>query len=56
LDVNGICVVKKIINTNKSEEVKKRVIFELNENCLEIVQSPFGNYAIQHTMQVSGYF
>jgi hypothetical protein len=54
LDSNGICVVKKFINTNKSEIIKQKIIEELKNNCLEIVQSPFGNYAIQHIFEEWG--
>jgi len=52
LDCNGICVVKKLVNTNKSQEIKEIVIGIINSECLEIVQSPFGNYAIQHLIEV----
>lgn len=52
LDSNGICVIKKLINTNKSDIVKQRILDEILYNCLEVVQSPFGNYAIQHVVQV----
>jgi hypothetical protein len=52
LDSNGICVIKKLINSNKSEKIKKRILDEIHYHCLEIVQSPFGNYAIQHIFEV----
>lgn len=52
LDCNGICVVKKLVNTNKSDLIKSKIIEEIYNNCLEIVQSPFGNYAIQHLLEV----
>jgi hypothetical protein len=54
LDSNGICVIKKLINTNQSETIKKRILEEIQYNCLEIVQSPFGNYAIQHVLEEWG--
>jgi hypothetical protein len=37
---------------NKSEEIKTKVVDEITTNALEIVQSPFGNYAIQHIFEV----
>jgi hypothetical protein len=55
LDSNGICVIKKLVNTNKSEKIKLRIIEELKLNTLEFVQSPFGNYAIQHVFQEYGF-
>lgn len=56
LDSNGICVVKKLINSNKDEIIKQRILNEIRVNCLEIVQSPFGNYAIQHIFEVNFLF
>ena len=54
LDCNGICVLKKFINSNKSDKVRKDILNELVDNALEIVQSPFGNYAIQYAIQEWG--
>lgn len=48
--------MKKLINSNKGEEIKFRILDEIKNNCLEIVQSPFGNYAIQHIFEVNNIF
>jgi hypothetical protein len=48
-------VLKKLINTNKSDKVKKDILKELVNNTMEIIQSPFGNYAIQHVFQEWGF-
>ena len=52
LNSNGICVVKKLINQSKSDDMKTKMSAAFSEDCLEIVQSPFGNYAIQHVFEV----
>ncbi len=54
LDSNGICVIKKFINTNKSPVLKSKILNELVNHTLEIVQSPFGNYAIQYAIKEWG--
>ena len=54
-DCNGICVIKKFINSNKSEVIKKKILEELTFNGLEYIQSPFGNYAVQHILQEWGF-
>jgi hypothetical protein len=53
-DSNGICVLKKFINGNQSTEIKKTFLDALTKNALEIVQSPFGNYVIQHILDEWG--
>ena len=54
LDVNGICVVKKFINSNILSSIKNQIISIITNNCVEITQNPFGNYAIQYTIEVYG--
>ncbi len=51
LDVNGICVVKKFISYNILNTIKNQIILIISENCIEISQSPFGNYAIQFILE-----
>ena len=53
LDCNGICVFKKFVNNTKSDLIKNKVLEIINSSCLEIVQSPFGNYAVQHLIEVN---
>lgn len=52
LDSNGVCVVKKFINGNENPEIRKIILNKIEANCLEILQSPFGNYIIQHLFEV----
>jgi hypothetical protein len=54
LDTNGICVLKQFINNNKNIVIRIEILNELVNNTLEIVQSPFGNYAIQYAIQEWG--
>jgi hypothetical protein len=53
VDCNGICVFKKFVNHCKSMTIKDKILEIITESCLEIVQSPFGNYAIQHLIEVN---
>ena len=50
-DPNGICLVKKYIATNTLQENKKQILKTLIDNCLEISQNPYGNYAIQYVLE-----
>lgn len=53
-DSNGICVIKKFINANKDLIMRKSLLSYIQSNCLEIIQSPFGNYVIQHILDKWG--
>ncbi len=44
--------IKKLINTNKCDKSKNLIFEKIKVNCLEIIQSPFGNYAIQYIIEV----
>ncbi len=47
-DANGLCLIKKVIpECSKSTEHAKRVIEIMSTNSIELVQNPYGNYAIQ---------
>jgi hypothetical protein len=52
---NGLCVVKKIIIHSHKEETIERVLKKILDNCLALVQNPFGNYAIQVALDVNYY-
>lgn len=54
-DVNGICLIKKFISENNDDNIKKGIIQCLENNCIEITQDQFGNYAIQHALDKYGY-
>ena len=54
LDANGICLIKKFISNCSNVNNKMRIINCLTENCLEICQSPFGNYVIQFILEEWG--
>lgn len=53
-DSNGICVIKKFINGNKDLTMRNALLNYIQSNCLEIIQSPFGNYVIQHILDKWG--
>jgi len=54
-DVNGISIIKKFISENNSINIRNEIIKLLIENCLEITQDQYGNYAIQHAIEKFGY-
>ena len=51
-DANGICVIKKFISTNKSEEIKANIYNEIKNDFFEIIKNPFGNYIVQMIIEV----
>lgn len=46
--------IKKFISANKDEDVRKRLIAKFEKEAVEIVQDPFGNYAIQYAIDTYG--
>lgn len=53
--MKGLCVVKKVIQKTKKEKFMLRVIELIEENALNLVQNPYGNYAIQTSIEVNKY-
>jgi hypothetical protein len=53
MDQNGLCVVKKIISKIQSHEKKLQIAAALSEHVVSLVQSPYGNYAVQQALEVS---
>lgn len=52
LDSNGLCVIKKIISKFSDFPEKRRLLIEkISENCVQLVQSPYGNYAVQEAIK-----
>ncbi|CDW87894.1 rna-binding [Stylonychia lemnae] len=52
MDQNGLCVIKKIISKVQGHEKKIALGEKLSENVVELVQSPYGNYAVQQALEV----
>jgi hypothetical protein len=51
LDANGLCVVKKIISKFSTLPGKRKLLIDkISENCVQLVQSPYGNYAVQQSI------
>lgn len=53
MDQNGLCVVKKIISKIQNHEKKLQIAAYLSEHVVSLVQSPYGNYAVQQALEVS---
>lgn len=52
LDANGLCVIKKIISRFSTIPDKRQLLISrLSDNCVQLVQSPYGNYAIQQGIE-----
>ena len=47
MDQNGLCVIKKIISKLQGHEKRVMIGEKLSENVVQLVQSPYGNYAVQ---------
>ena len=48
VDQNGLCVIKKLVSKiSTSDTLMRQVGAILSENAVSLVQSPFGNYAVQ---------
>ena len=51
----GLCVLKKCISQAKAPGRHQDMLLkQLAQNALELVQSPYGNYAIQHALEEWG--
>jgi len=48
----GLCVMKQLMTkVEKSPELKKRIVDLLCDNLENLIQNPYGNYALQHAME-----
>ena len=47
MDQNGLCVIKKIVSKIQGHEKRVQIGRVLAENVVQLVQSPYGNYAVQ---------
>eukprot|EP00347_Sterkiella_histriomuscorum_P005046 403358108 len=51
MDQNGLCVIKKIISKIQGHETKIAISKKLSNHVEELVQSPYGNYAVQQALE-----
>lgn len=51
---SGLCVLKKCISQSRCGSSQQLLLKELVSHALDLVQSPFGNYAIQHALEEWG--
>jgi hypothetical protein len=42
------------MNSNKDKEIMQNLIALFEKDCIELVQDPFGNYAIQFAFEIYG--
>mmetsp|Transcript_31706 Transcript_31706/g.31001 ORF Transcript_31706/g.31001 Transcript_31706/m.31001 type:complete len:189 (+) Transcript_31706:978-1544(+) len=50
LDQNGLCVIKKLIIKIQGHEKRLLIGERLSNNAVQLVQSPYGNYAVQQAL------
>jgi hypothetical protein len=53
-DANGISVIKKFVNGNKSEEIRDSIVDNIANHGVMIMQNAYGNYIIQHIFDAWG--
>ena len=53
-DANGVCVVKKFINGNCDFTYRHKLLEYMKLHCIEIIQSSYGNYVVQHVLDEWG--
>jgi len=52
VDQHGLCVVKKVISKVQKPESIQNIVCVICKNVIALVQDPFGNYAVQHAIEV----
>jgi hypothetical protein len=50
---NGLCIVKKVLMMNHKQELHEKLKKYLIDNAMGLVQNPYGNYALQVTIDVN---
>ncbi len=51
-NTNGLCVVKKLVQFTKSPEQTDMLMNKIYVHAIDLVQDPFGNYAITEIINV----
>jgi hypothetical protein len=49
----GLSIIKKIIEKSQNCSMIDNFFEKVAENCVSLVQNPFGNYSIQHILDVN---
>jgi hypothetical protein len=45
--INGICIVKKIVSYLNKKDIHEKIKKIINDNAINLIQHPYGNYVIQ---------
>ena len=45
--INGICIVKKIVSYKNKKDFHEKIKKIINDNAINLIQHPYGNYVIQ---------
>lgn len=52
-NTNGLCVIKKLVQILKDETQQAHLMQIIADNAIDLVQDPYGNYAITEVINVS---
>ena len=51
-NTNGLCVIKKLVQSIPTVELKLKLLSKIQENVIDLVQDPYGNYAVTEVINV----
>ena len=46
-NMNGICIIKKIVSMTHKKDLHNKSKIILKDNAISLIQHPYGNYIIQ---------
>ena len=52
MNTNGLCVIKKLVQFTSNPEQVQKLMLKISENAIELVQNPYGNYAVTEVINV----
>ncbi len=51
-NTNGLCVIKKLVQIITKMDLKRKMLSKIQENEMDLVQDPYGNYAVTEVINV----
>lgn len=52
MNTNGLCVIKKLVQHTSNTDQASKLMIKMSENVIELVQNPYGNYAVTEIINV----
>jgi len=53
MNTNGLCVIKKLVLCSNNTQQGEKLMHKISENVTDLVQNPFGNYAVTEVLNVT---